>query len=86
MFQEAERIRGMCLSMQAKAVGNWLFGAFAVLVTFQPAMLIAKYDFGVQMDTWIVCLPVTISWGALIVIQISQWFKICRHHRNVHSL
>ena len=38
------------------------------------------------MDTWIVCLPVTISWGALIVIQISQWFKICRHHRNVHSL
>jgi hypothetical protein len=67
--------------MQARAVSRWLIGAFASLVTLQPAMLVAKYDFGIEMETWVVCLPVTLSWAALIVIQLVQWIKIIKHHR-----
>lgn len=86
LFQESEKIRGLSLKMQSKAVSKWLYVSLTILATLQPLCLVIHYDIDIKMPLWLLCLPLTIIWVALLISILVQWIQICQRCHDVHSL
>ena len=76
MHYQTSGIKGDCLETQARYFKNWVYSAFILMTVVQPVLLIIKFDFGKQLSLMIMMSPATLSWIALIVLQIASWCKI----------
>ena len=65
---------------------KWVYLSLVMVMIALPALLIISLDFEKKLGLKILMLPVTISWGFLMLAQIYAWYRINKYYKRVITL
>ena len=65
---------------------KWLTISLVIVMIGGPCLLIAKVDFDKEIGLQMLMLPMTVSWGLLMLAQLYAWYRVNKYHKRVIRL
>ena len=86
MHFQCESLRSDSKEVQVNIFERWLTISLILVFIGGPCLLIASQDFDQKLSQQILMLPITVSWGLLMLAQLYAWYRINKYHKRVIRL
>ena len=86
MHFQCESIRSDSKEVQASLFEKWVAFCLLLVMIGLPSLLIVSIDFEKKLSLQILILPVTVSWGLLMIVQLYTWYRINKYYKRVKTL